>query len=168
MKNFEVTDKETGKRYWISRSIAVCAMVIVIDNDDKRYILVNQRGSGTPNFQHCWNIPCGYLDWDETTQEACTREVLEECGVYIEPLKWHHIYTDSSTLSYNQNVTLRYVAYLNETEYEEGVKRGKDLNNHDGEENEVENIELMPLSQENIYNKEWAFNHEKIIIDLIN
>ena len=28
-KNFEITAKENGKKYWISRSVAVCAIVVV-------------------------------------------------------------------------------------------------------------------------------------------
>lgn len=170
MKNFQVIDKNTNKEYWISRSIAVCAIVIVTDKDCNKYILINQRGSGTPDFQHCWNIPCGYLDWDETLSEACTREVLEECKCYIDPRCWmyHHDAIQDTPDSNRQNVTIRKYAFLSMEEYETAKAIGYSMNNADGEENEVEGIELMPLTLYNLYEHKWAFNHEDIIKNLMN
>ena len=85
-KNFKITDKETGKEYWISRSCAVCVTVVVVDQkEDKMYLLASKRGSACPDFVGKWNLTCGYLDFDETLVEAAARELYEELGIIVKP-----------------------------------------------------------------------------------
>ena len=83
MKNFSIIDDRTGREYWISRSVAVVGFIYGYDEDEKEYILAVQRGTGTPDpeFVGKWCLPCGYLDYDETLEEALQREVFEETGV---------------------------------------------------------------------------------------
>ena len=218
MNNFEVEDKLTGNKYWISRSIAVLAIVEVSDNPNgskyrimenendlrenemlysetksistdsdtgmsvsymaenlnyvhKTYILVNKRGSGTPNYQGCWNIPCGYLDFDERLADCATREVMEECNVFIPSNNWSVLlpiddyYTVGDT---KQNVTIRFETNLTMEEYKEAVARGKVYKDqYCGEDNEVDDVELMELTKENIDSKTWAFNHKALLERLL-
>lgn len=42
------------------------------------YFLANKRGTETPDFQGYWNCPCGYIDFDETEEDAVCREIMEE------------------------------------------------------------------------------------------
>ncbi|MSP13448.1 MAG: NUDIX hydrolase [Chloroflexi bacterium] len=35
-------------------------------------------------FAHCWNIPAGYVEIDESPVEAVVREVFEETGLHVE------------------------------------------------------------------------------------
>lgn len=90
MKNFPIIDKATGREYWISRSVAVVAFVFGYDEDEREYILAEQRGPGTPDpeFRGCWCLPCGYVDFDETIEEAASREVFEETGLKIDSEDW--------------------------------------------------------------------------------
>lgn len=164
-KNFEITAKENGQKYWISRAVAVCAIVIVYDENGMPNILINKRGAGTPDFQHCWNIPCGYLDWDETTSQACSREVFEECNILINDCMWvQYGDIEDSPESNRQNVTIRKITELDWDQYLTAVEKAKNtINRTFGEENEVENIELMPLTQYEINNHKWAFNHKKLV-----
>lgn len=170
MKNFQVIDKDTNKTYWISRSVAVCAIVMVLDKDNNPYILINKRGDGTPDFQHHWNIPCGYLDWDETTSEACSREILEECKIYIDPKKWTMFGDiDDSIMSNNQNVTVRKKVLISYDQYKIYKEIGINMiESNGGEINEVEDIELMALTKENINNHNWAFNHKQLVSQLLD
>ena len=46
MKNFQVTSKEDGKQYWISRSCAVSAFIFVINSNREVFVLANKRGPG--------------------------------------------------------------------------------------------------------------------------
>lgn len=195
MKNFEVTDKDTNKKYWISRSIAILALVIVEDDpiieesimstcssDEngvhtqkvsrvtgyrKKYVLVNKRGEGTPNFQGYWNIPVGYLDYDETLTEACTREVMEEQGVFIPSNRWSpYLPIDDKIVEGDtkQNVTIRFRTVLTMDEYERAFNAGRfKQTNYIGEDNEVKERELMLLTQENVDSKQWAFNHKELL-----
>lgn len=167
MKNFEVTSVENGNKYWISRAMAVCAIVIVYD-DGIPHLLINKRGPGTPDYQGCWNIPCGYLDWDETTSEACTREILEECKVYINPSKWvQYGEIEDSINSNRQNVTIRKIVKLEWNEWCNALKDAISMNTDGGEENEVDDIKLLPLSAYNIMNTNWAFNHKQLAYDIM-
>lgn len=171
MRNFQVIDKETGKEYWISRAIAVCGIVVVNMDDNKNYLFVNKRGKGTPNFQGCWNLPCGYLDWDETTKQAVSREVEEECHISIPPTFWELFGINDNPSEGNQNVTLRYFTFLTEDEYRNFSKEYYEKRENNliskGEIDEVDVIELMPLNLEEINKKNWAFNHKELITNKI-
>lgn len=70
--------------FFIARDCAVVAEVCIYwAQQQKWYVLLGKRGSGLPNFQGYWNLPCGYLDWDETLYEAALREVWEETGLAL-------------------------------------------------------------------------------------
>ncbi len=71
---------------WISRAVAVVGTVVLIKGADV-YFLLSQRGKGAADYHDKWNLPCGYLDWNETSDEAFIREVWEECGINIYELK---------------------------------------------------------------------------------
>jgi ADP-ribose pyrophosphatase YjhB (NUDIX family) len=66
---------------WLSRSSAVVVTIWCIV--DIPYLLLGKRGCGCPDEVGKWNLPCGYLDWNETLKEAAEREVYEETGLNI-------------------------------------------------------------------------------------
>jgi 8-oxo-dGTP diphosphatase len=55
----------------------------IIVNDDN--VLLVRRAN--PPLQGQWSLPGGLVETGETTQEAVVREVLEETGLHIEPVK---------------------------------------------------------------------------------
>lgn len=142
--------EKDGKTYWISRSVAVACFVFALVNG-KWCILTNQRGENTPDFQGYWNCPCGYLDYDETTEEAAVREVYEETGVKLKNIMFFDF--NDSPSSNKQNVVFYYYSILLETPSVNlnSASRG-------GEENEVSEIKWIPLNEINCYN--WAFDHD--------
>lgn len=160
-----------NKEYWHSRSVAINVTIFVKYNY-KLYLLIGKRGEGTPDFQGYWNIPCGYLDWDENGTEAAYREVWEECGLDLKKLidssiEFKHnmdepwkVITDP--ISNKQNVSLRYGTFLATNElpiltYE---------NSEDGEVSELEWMQINSLSD--LDKKEWAFNHKELITEYYN
>ena len=158
MKNFPIIDKETGREYWISRSVAVLGIVTATDYNGVEHILAVQRGIGTPDpeFVGAWCLPCGYLDFDETCKEAVSREVKEETGIDISPDKFELVYiNDDPKSDKRQNITLRFKAEL--IEYANDIK----LTDKFSETNEVMDIKWIPIDW--VDNYKWAFNHEKII-----
>ena len=168
MGNFQITAKEDGKQYWISRSMATRSEVVVKDNLEL-FLLVNKRGPGTPDFQGCWNITCGYLEFDVTLEENATKELLEETGVYVKPKAWRLVGIESDPKRGNkQNVTAVYRTVLSRFEYLSALGYGQTLNNDGGEENEVSDVWLMPLTMENINSIDWAFNHKEVAINILN
>ena len=151
------TVKYATRTIWLSRAVAVVASVVVM-KDGVPYLLINQRGSGTPDFQGFWNLPCGYLDKNETTGEATIREVYEECGVNLIELgktsshsfmeqPWH---TNSTPDANRQNVTFHHglIAKVDELP-------STSLENN--EPDEVAEVKWIRLEDYKQY--EYAFNH---------
>jgi 8-oxo-dGTP pyrophosphatase MutT (NUDIX family) len=146
-----------GREIWVSRSVAV-SVSIVLYCQGQPYILLNQRGTGVPDFQGYWNLPCGYLDYDETTEEAAVREVWEECGVnsldlltYADCEFFSHPWDISSAPSNEkQNVTVHHGLHAE-------VDELPPVSNANNEPNETADIRWLPLSQ--LDTLEYAFNH---------
>ena len=147
-----------GKVLWSGRYCAVAAFVFKC-KDGQLSVLANLRGSGTPDYQGCWNAVCGFLEANETAQQCCSREIFEETGYIIEPEKFLQVYTQTDPeTSNNGNVTLRHIAIIFDNELSDR-KQAKG-----GEENEVDDVKWIPVYR--VYDYKWAFNHEKTIIDL--
>lgn len=70
----------------------------VIEEQGK--ILLIKRGAEP--FKDFWALPGGYVDWDETVEEAVAREVSEEIGVYSKPSRHPHQAID---LAYSVSIT---------------------------------------------------------------
>lgn len=153
MKNFEFTHE--GEKYWYSRSIAMLAMVVGYVENGSYYILANKRGKNTPDFQGCWCMPCGYLDFDETTEQAIVREVFEEIGVKLDVNDFYLHSIDSIPDDEKQNVTIRYkIKHPIDINKYELTKKNSD----DGEVDDVKWIRCI-----DILDYKWAFNHDELI-----
>lgn len=153
----ECIHTDDGRQLWLSRSVAVAVSVLLVQ-DEQPYILVNQRGPGVPDFQGFWNLPCGYLDYDETTQEAGIREVWEECGVNLQALlpvseveffetPWD---VNSRPTSAKQNVTIHHGLMA-------VVDALPNLTDAYSEPNETADMRWLPLQE--VHQLEYAFNH---------
>ena len=153
MQNFPV--KVEDKEYWISRSVAVVGFIFTKINNEY-YVLGSQRGTGADGNQGLWNAPCGYLDYDETLKEACSREISEETNLYVSPMLLHYHHIDDKPEG-RQNISVSYWAYhpmfMGHTIYPKGT-----------EENEVAEVLWIPLRE--ICNFKWAFNHKYWIANI--
>lgn len=127
-KNMPVFNNRDNKPYvvdgrviWDSRSPVVMA-VILAQYKDEVYALINKRGKGMDVEQGKWNLPGGYMDWDENGFDAVHREVFEETGVDIIPIRFEnfviksHLYEPfmikTEPTGARQNVTLVYGMYF--------------------------------------------------------
>lgn len=174
--------------FWISRSCAVVSEVLIFNEDSKSwYVLLNKRGPKTPDFQGFWSLPCGYLDWNETVQEAALREVYEECGIYLPNLNKHEgfinshcefLATDEFLTSDNSNwnnkqpwrVFSNPTGRQNISMHFSTLLYWKDnnfptLSFEHCEEGEVEEVIWMKL--EDAINLKLAFNHQDILRELL-
>lgn len=158
MKNFPIIDRETGREYWISRSVAVVVAVFT-----KKSVLVVQRGTGTPDpeFVGKYCMPCGYLDFDETCAQAAQRELMEETGLNF-PLSDFKLINinDNPESDKRQNITFRYVVRTQLTEKELELM----LTTKNSEKDEVSSIRFINISDIDMY--ELAFNHNNLIKEL--
>ena len=75
---------ENGNDVWVSRSTVVIPVVFKLEEKTGDiYTLVEQRGRAVSHTNE-WCCPCGFIDWDETLEEACQREVREETGLLLD------------------------------------------------------------------------------------
>ena len=150
---------ENGKFIgWFSRSCAVTNMVIARDDKFNFYILASKRGKGTPDpeFVGCWCLPCGYLDFNETIEQAARRETFEETGVIVLPRNMtFKSYMGNPNGDKRQNVSFRFITFLDRpiSSYY--------LTSRYSEKDEVDDIAWIPLKK--IDNYKWAFNHKDLI-----
>lgn len=176
MKNFAV--QKDGKTYWISRSVAVMGLIFKTVGHNF-YVLVEKRGKGAADNIGKYCCPCGYVDYDETLDEAICREVKEETGleiINVDELNVFHINSDPS--ENHQNITVRYSYYVDGIHPEEEISD----NRTGGEKDEVESVEwlLIGTFKDITYDVsilqlndryqvlDWAFDHDKIINDFLN
>lgn len=165
--NFQITAKEDGKQYWISRSVAVAGFIYRL-NFPNVEVLTEIRGKGVDHSGERCAI-CGYLNWDETLTEALKREAYEETGIQLDPSKLQCVYINSDPSENRQNVTVHYLYYAN---------NGEDFDldvRHGGEQNEVERVEWLPVCNmldsrgqylENIP-RDFCFNHRERILQYL-
>lgn len=166
---YKITDPnhpKCGTTLWSGRYCAVTGIVIRQMRNTNRdgfdyYVLANLRGNGTPDYQGYWNMPCGFLESNESGEEGVCREMFEECGYKVMPedMGLFNVETDPRYCN-NGNVTLRYFniefcTKLPELKY----------TNINGEEGEVESVKWINVKDINNY--KWAFNHNKLITDFM-
>ncbi len=153
---------KNGREVWLSRSVAVSACIVVICRQSA-YVLVNQRGPGLPDFVGRWNMPCGYLDYDESIAEAVYREVWEECGLNLEALMgaasiafierpWD---ISSAPRDERQTVGIHHGVLLE-------LESLPDISNHYCEPDEVAEVRWLPLTE--IHSLDYAFHHDQRIL----
>ena len=167
-ENFQITDAETGKKFWISRSMAVCGIICCIrPEDEKLFFLVEKRGPGCPDFVGAYACPCGYLGYGETRKQAVIREIKEEIGLdfsgaedYIEELETE----DRPEENARQNVTTRYRLLADYDQIKEYLDSGPDLSSETrgGEKNEVDGLYLVAEDELDKYSP-WAWNHRDLL-----
>lgn len=156
-----------GTEYWISRSVAVVALVNVIVKN-KIYVLINQRGPGTPDYQFYWNLPCGYLDWDESGINAAKREIFEETGLDIDKYDFscskQPKYAVTDKITNKQNVTLYYQFDITTTQ-EILDQMISDFNTNNSEHDEVADIKFIDIT--NVGDYQFCFSHDFRIKQLL-
>jgi len=82
---------------------------IVIYNQNDQILLGRRIGSHGAGD---WSLPGGHLEWRESFQECCSREVLEETGIEIgevEPIHFSNSLFNKEDLHY---VTLFFSVYV--------------------------------------------------------
>lgn len=159
--NFPIEYK--GKIIWYSRSVAAALFVFAKDEHDNLYVLANKRGIGTPDFQGYWNCVCGYLDYNESAEQASIRECMEETGINVPIDKLRLVGVESSPSANRQNITIRYMALMDEVLSKDSSLMKFDLSNN--EENEVEEVRWINVDDIELY--DWAFNHNERIKEII-
>lgn len=123
------------------RHVTVDAIIL---NDDKSEILLVKRASHLSN-PNKYALPGGFLDHDETTEEAVLREVMEETGYKAEVLSLFRVNDNPNRPQEDrQNVTFVFL-----------IEAKEKIKNHDKEITNVSWFKLDKLPSED----QFAFDH---------
>lgn len=81
MQNFEF--EHNGQKLWYSRSLA-CNVIIMRKNENNDLeVLACKRGQGCEFNKGKWNVPGGFIDFNEDAITCALRELKEETGLTI-------------------------------------------------------------------------------------
>jgi 8-oxo-dGTP pyrophosphatase MutT (NUDIX family) len=73
-----------------SRRLILVGASAVVRDEVGRVLLVRRGDTGQ------WSLPAGIMDMDEAIAETVVREVREETGLVVEPVRLTGLYTDPS------------------------------------------------------------------------
>ena len=186
LRNFPIklinphTNKEVA--VWKARSSATNIFAFVPDfqrkwynplswvKKQKWYVLTTQRGEGCPDYVGYYSCPGGYIDWNETFNDAARRELHEETGLFInEPIKIHKV--NSNVTSNLQNLSVVFYCILKkDKEYYENLFSYNNMENK-----EISDIKFIDVDLCSLKNYNWAFpnsvysyGHMSVIIEIYN
>lgn len=172
-QNFPV--KVDDKIYWISRAMAVVGYVFK-EVDGKLFVLTEKRGKGAADYIGHFCVPCGYLDFNETLEDAVLRELKEETGFIGDKEKLILLKVNSCPTENRQNVSAHFAYFADD---KEDFSLEKAIG---GEKDEIELVKWMYIGKitglkwwEKIFKKDkrktltsdfdwfyshkWAFSH---------
>lgn len=158
MENFSF--EHNGQIYWYSRSMTSVCYVFCKNKNGVWCVLANQRGPSAPSCVGQWNVPCGYLDHNETITQAACRETREETGVLLN--EWELNFWGLSTKpgKGKQNINCQFYTILN------GVIDDYPVTNEFNEPGETSAIEWIPISSLDSYR--FAFSQMPNIKKIFN
>ena len=117
---------ENGNDVWISRSNVVIPIVFKMNEETGDiFTLVEKRGSAVSHTGE-WCCPCGYIDWDETLEEACHREVKEETGLDLDMNEIIFVNVDTNIHTKNQTIDNWYMCWPNGKDFDLSKVETKD------------------------------------------
>lgn len=170
MKNFPIKITEDiivdgenmkGKTVWHSRSCAT-AIFVFSNMNDEWCVAAVKRGPGCPNNIGKWCCPCGYVDYNETVQEAAARELLEETSLQVGD-SYYDLHLDFKGFNSNpeddvlQNITFYYAGLIR-------FHFKPQLSKVFSEKDECDDLAWIPLADVNKY--DWVFGHDKLIFEM--
>ena len=158
MKNFEF--EHNGEKLWYSRSLA-CNLLVFIKKSDGVYILANKRGQGCEFNKGLWNVPGGFIDFDEDSKDCAIRETWEETNIRVPRDKVNFLKLDTYPHGKRQTMIAVHYAIFNEDEIEDWK-----FSTEHCEQNEVEQIELIHL--DDLSYVSWTNNQLQLIRDSYN
>lgn len=166
-KQNEQIELPDGRIIWLSRACAVSTTVCCYLKG-KPHILLAKRGEGCPDAIGKWNLPSGYLDWNETLTEAAEREVYEETGVNLITIAakeqnviashMHQPWQVKSQVS-KRNFSKQNIS--NHFYFIFSADQAPATTTENGEENEIAEVQWVEQSQLGQF--EFAFLHNKVI-----
>lgn len=89
---------------------AVTADVVAITRETEPKVLLIQRGNDPYKGQ--WAFPGGFMEMDETTEEAAIRELQEETGLVLTDMRQIGAYSKVDRDPRGRTITVAYLAII--------------------------------------------------------
>ena len=89
---------------------AVTADIIILKKiDDQQFVLLIERKN--PPFEGMWALPGGFVEMNETLEEAALRELHEETGIAGIELKQFHTFSTVNRDPRHRTITTVFIGY---------------------------------------------------------
>ena len=160
MKNFEF--EHNGQKLWYSRSLA-CNLIILRYDPEKRdtfEVLACKRGQGCEFNKGLWNVPGGFIDFDENAKQCAIRECWEETGIKLPENQVIMLNVDTEPIGVRQTMVISHVAV-----FEKPVTEMWNFTTTHSEPDETEQIKWIDVRELDNYN--WTRGQKMNIWDAI-
>ena len=107
--------------YPYPRAALTVDAIVFTHKDNETFVLLIQRGQEP--FKGKWALPGGFVNMDETLEEACKRELLEETGLKADAMKQFKAYDAIHRDPRHRTISVVFSTEINDTE---NVKGGDD------------------------------------------
>jgi 8-oxo-dGTP diphosphatase len=114
----------------------------IIQREDKILLI---RRKNEP-FKGYWALPGGFIEYQETAEDAVRREVMEEAGLEVDIIGFQNVYSDPNRDPRGHVISLCYIARGN------GVAVAGD---------DAKEARFIPVNE--IFELDLAFDHQKIL-----
>jgi 8-oxo-dGTP diphosphatase len=118
----------------------------VIEFPEEKVVLIRRKN---PPFEGMWALPGGFVDFGETVEHACIREVKEECSIDVELEGILGVYSDPKRDPRGHTVSVIFRA-----RYVDGELKGAD-----------DAKEARLFSRDELKGIELAFDHGEVLRD---
>ena len=101
----------SGKYVYDYPRPAVTVDIVIVTREAKPRVLLIRRGH--PPFEGMWATPGGFIEMDESLEDAARRELFEETGVRMKDLVQLHTFGDPKRDPRGRNISVAYLALVN-------------------------------------------------------
>lgn len=104
--------------YTYPRPALTVDAIVIAKKNGRQQILLIQRGREP--FAGVWALPGGFIEMEETLEQACIRELSEETGVRLDSVKQFHTFDAVDRDPRHRTISVVFYAFLNEITKAEG------------------------------------------------
>lgn len=132
--------------YKYPRAALTVDAIVFVKSDTTTFVLLIERGREP--FKNKWALPGGFIEMDETLEQACIRELEEETGLQVEKMEQFRAYDAINRDPRHRTISVVYSVRLEEQKPVTG--------SDDATQAKWFSIDQLP---------ELAFDHAEILAD---
>lgn len=104
--------------YQYPRAALTVDAIVYTTEPESIWVLLIERGKDP--FKDKWALPGGFIDMDETLEEACKRELFEETGLKVEAMTQFKAFDAINRDPRHRTISVVFTVQLNEKVQVEG------------------------------------------------